>query len=61
MTLTRESIAMPIDSALHKACHNGKINEVISLLQNGDHDVNEIGAGKCNYLNSSFLSVISKF
>lgn len=37
---------MPIDSALHKACHNGKINEVIALLQSGEHDVNEVGAGK---------------
>lgn len=36
---------MPNDTPLHKACHNGELDNVKKLLESGEYDVNESGAG----------------
>lgn len=33
--------AMPNDTPLHKACHNGEMAEVKRLIESGEFDVNE--------------------
>jgi ankyrin repeat protein len=32
---------MPNDTPLHKACHNGELDNVKKLLESGEYDVNE--------------------
>jgi len=32
---------MPNDTPLHKACHNGELNDVKRFIEGGEFDVNE--------------------